>query len=218
MVDLPSGYRSKSKALWRKASHLVTLACKLRVATPDSPDALLRVQDAFEETAGVWVEPQLQEIDRGELIVEVLVSDRPLIPLVTPSTRLAAQAVGGSDVDVSVLSAWVEERPESIRTKPLRVTSVEDSVGRSDCEAIERATQDDVATAVWCPTAVRGGTGDSGVWQLAVPFYGPDWSSCVAVSERSGYPYRFSSDDALGFRTYLESTDAVEWLTDEMSR
>jgi len=59
----------------------MTVARKLRVATPDSSVALRLVQVGFEEVTGLFVEPELQEVDRGELIVEILVEVPPLIPM-----------------------------------------------------------------------------------------------------------------------------------------
>jgi hypothetical protein len=86
-------------------------------------NALNRIQDTFEEVTGLTVEPELQEIDNGELIVEVSVGDSPLIPRVLPSTKVVSRAVDRSEFDVSVLSGWVEERPKTVRAR-LPITSI----------------------------------------------------------------------------------------------
>ncbi len=183
----------------------MTAARKLRVAIPDSADALRLVQDGFEEITGLSVQPEFQEVDHGELIVEVLVDDPPLIPAVSPSVALVSRAVERSEFDMSVLSSWVEERPDFLRSG-LPVSAVADPFREAGHGAVDRAARDELATSVWCPHPAGGGQRAAGVWQLAVPFRRLDHSTCIASSERAGYPYRFSSHDALGLRAFLEIT------------
>jgi len=179
----------------------MTVARKLRVATPDSSDALRLVQDGFEEVTGLFVEPELQEVDRGELIVEILVEVPPLIPVVGPTTELVSRAVERSEFDMSVLSGWIEERPKSFPTM-LPITAMSELSTTTDHEAVNRAAHDELATSVWCHDTDEAG--EPGVWQLAVPFCRKDRSVFVALSERRGYPYRFSHQEVVGFRSYLE--------------
>jgi hypothetical protein len=177
-------------------------ARKLRIVTRDDDEALARLQDGIEEATGLAVEPELQEIEHGALIVEVVLEEPSSYPVTPPAPALVTRALETSHLDVDVLSSWVEERSGG-PARPLRMTDSAEPFSRPENRALDRAAVDDVATAVWHPPAPSGGR--SGVWELAVPFRRADRSTCIALCERDGYSYRFSTEEVARFRDYLES-------------
>jgi len=173
-------------------------ARKLRVATPDTDDALQRVQDGFEEATGLSVEPEFQEIEHGALIIEMVIDDSPNFEFVAPNPTLVTRAVERSDVDMDVLSTWIEDGADSPGT-PLPLEGIVRPFGPDAPEVAERAARDRIATAIWH----RSGSSRPGRWQLAVPFSRADRSTYIAISERTGYQRRFGAHEVTGLRDYL---------------
>ena len=48
---------------------------KLRVAIPDGKNALQVVTAEIEEATGIGLEPEFQEVDQGDLVVELRLAD-----------------------------------------------------------------------------------------------------------------------------------------------
>jgi hypothetical protein len=85
---------------------------KLRVVVPDGANALRVVTTEIEEAAGIALEPELQEVDGGDLVVELRLADSSIC-----DPKLVVRAVERLSDDLEVLSTWQEHRPLVIRRR-----------------------------------------------------------------------------------------------------
>jgi len=172
---------------------------KLRVALPDREDALQVVTSEIEEATGIGFEPEFQEVDRGDLVVELRHASSSAI-----DSKLVARAVERLSDDLEVLSTWQESAPP--RT-PVPATSqaVFTGTGVPMPEVAQRALRDDLPTAQW-PGAFRVPVGEpKPYWQLAVPMHRSDGRVLVGVIQRSGYSRRFGVHEGAALRLGLAS-------------
>lgn len=180
---------------------------KLRVLTRDTPDALRVLREEVEEATGRAAEPEIQEVDGPELVVELrLAGPTPVAP------GLVARAVGRSSRGLEVLSTWNEASPVTAPTPaPSRVILD----GRQDHlpAVVRRALRDAIPTAQW-----QGTEGPSSpesrsclsperrrAWQLAVPMVTPDGRRLVAYQQRRGHAFRFGMHDVVAARAEVAS-------------
>src|ERR1700728_1915009 len=84
----------------------MTTTSKLRVSVADQADALEILRSEVEGATGLSVEPELQEAEHDELVVEMRFTG-----LVTPEPQLVARAVQRSSSGIDVLSSWNEQLP-----------------------------------------------------------------------------------------------------------
>jgi hypothetical protein len=168
---------------------------KLRVAIPDRDNALEVVTTEIEEATGISVAPEFQEIDRGDLVVEVRLDDAD-----AADAELVAHAVERLSGSVVVLSSW-QEVATPAPTTALASQSVFVGAETPMPEVARRALQDDLPTAKW-PSNV----GDpKGYWQVAVPFHRHDGEVVVGFQQRSGYSRRFGTHEVAALRLGLAS-------------
>jgi hypothetical protein len=172
---------------------------KLRVATPDVADALDVVKVEVEGATGFAVEPQFQEIDRADLVVEMRLTDS-----YDAEPGLVARAIERSASGLEVLSTW-KEVPATLAPAPRSSPEVFDRPGVPMPEVARRALHDDIPTAQWFG-AREFTTGDvTPQWHLAVPVVRSDGLSIVGVQRRRGYTRRFCIRDAAAARLGLAS-------------
>jgi len=169
----------------------MTVKTMLRVATLDTAHAIDVACSDVESAVGLRVRAEFQEIEGGNLILELQLGDEAE-PSSHPS-RLAS-VIDKSVSNIEVLSSW----KEATSHKPIsRQCPDVLGVGYEPLpEVAQRALDDDLPTAMWDRS-------DSS-WHLAVP------SACggkaiVGVSCRSGYCHRFSAHDAAALRSALAS-------------
>ena len=149
----------------------------LRVATPDTAHAV-----DVESVVGLRVRVEFQEIERGNLIIELQLGDETRHSL-HPS-RLAS-VVDKAVANVDVLSSW---KGSNTPVSTPRYCPDVLGVGFEQLPHVaQRALDDGLPTAHWNPS-------DS-AWHLAVP------SVCsglavVGMSHRGGYSHRFSAHEA----------------------
>jgi hypothetical protein len=161
----------------------------LRVATPDTTHAIDIACSDVESAVGLQVRAEFQEIEGGNLIIELQLGDETE-PSPHPS-RLASvvdEAVSG----LAVLSSWKEESsPEPTPRQCLDVLGV----GFEPLPQVaQRALDDDLPTARWDRS-------DSS-WHLAVPSV-CGGKAIVGMSYRCGYSLRFTTHDAAALRSGL---------------
>jgi len=155
---------------------------KLRVATVDSPHAIGIACSAVEGAVGLPVRPELQEVEDGNLIIELQLGHASVD---TSHPSRLASAVDKAVGDVEVLSSWKES--SCSEPTPQRCSNVL-GVGYEPLPAVaQRALDDGLPTAQWDRSDAS--------WHLAVP------STCsgkviVGISHRRGYSYRFTAHDA----------------------
>ncbi len=155
---------------------------KLRVVTSDSPDALDVIRHEVEGATGLAVEPEIQELDGTELVVELRLLDAS-----TVVPGLVARAVRRSPggLDVLVVLDGLDHRLPSVARRALR---------------------DGLATAQWGAGGIAGGgAGVEHSWQLAVPAVRADGRPVVGYRRRRGYSIRFGVRDAEAARAVLAS-------------
>jgi hypothetical protein len=169
----------------------MTAKTMLRVATLDTAYAIDVACSDVESAVGLRVRAEFQEIEGGNLIIELQLGDETE-PSAHPS-RLAS-VIDKAVSNIEVLSSWKEApSPEPTSRQCPDVLGV----GYEPLpEVAQRALHDDLPTAKWDRT-------DSS-WHLAVP------SACggkaiVGMSYRSGYCHRFSAHDAAAIRSALAS-------------
>ncbi len=171
---------------------------KLRVVTSDSPDALDVIRHEVEGATGLAVEPEIQEIDGADLVVELrLVDSSAVVP------GLVARAVERSTGGLDVLSTW-NERGRIADPAPVLGQVVLDDLDHHLPPVVRRALRDDLPTAHWSATGTSG-AGDAHSWQLAVPVVRPDGRSVVGYQRRRGYSIRFGTHDVDAARADLAS-------------
>jgi hypothetical protein len=163
----------------------------LRVATPDTAHAIDIACSDVESVVGLRVRAEFQEIEGGNLIIELQLGDEAEHP---PHPSRLASAVDRVVANMDVLSSWRESTsPEP----PRRYCPDVLGVGYERLPQVaQRALDDDLPTATWDRS-------DSS-WHLAVP------SECggkaiVGLSHRHGYSHRFSAHDAAALRSGLAS-------------
>lgn len=161
---------------------------KLRVAIADGEDALQVVTAEIEEAIGIGVEPEFQEIERGDLVVELRLADPSV-----PDSRLVAHAVERLSGDIEVLSAW-QEVPLIRDPTPTTSQSVFAGTEGAMPEVAQRAIRDELPTATWKSS-----------WQLAVPVQRGDGQVFVGVQDRQGYSRRFGLHEVNALRLGLAS-------------
>jgi hypothetical protein len=176
---------------------------KLRVITTDAPDALQVIKQEVEEATGFAVEPEIQEVDGADLVVELrLAGPTPAAP------SLVARAVERSSRGVDVLSTW-NEAGRIAGPAPASSQVILDGLGDQLPAVARRALRDDLPTAQWHRTGTGFGPGgpEEGPpsWQLAVPVVRSDGRSLVGYQRRRGYTFRFGTHDVEAARVDLAS-------------
>jgi hypothetical protein len=171
---------------------------KLRVATVDSEHAKEIACSVVESAVGIPVQAEFQEIEGGNLILELQLGNECVD---TPDASRLATAVDRFASDVEVLSAWKEStRPEPA---PRHCPDVL-GVGGGDeplPPAAQRAQHDELATASWDRSDAR--------WHLAVPSV-RSGKAIVGMSQRRGYSYRFTLNDAAALLCGLKSRTSTD--------
>jgi hypothetical protein len=119
----------------------VTPVNKIRIATPDTDDALGNVKVEVERATGFAAELEFQEIDCTDLVVELRLADSNAV-----QPGLVARAVERSACDLEVLSAWTEVPLDRHPTPPLRQTLLSATDGPMPPFA-QRALRDELPTA-----------------------------------------------------------------------
>jgi hypothetical protein len=164
---------------------------KIRIATPDTANAVKLVCSEVASAVGLAVHAEYQEIEGACLILELRVGEQGVAPA---SPRRMTVAVGRAATDVEVLSAWNE--PETASPAPRYSQDVLGVRFDPMPPLAQRALNDNLPTAQWDRTDTS--------WHLAVP------SACaaqpiVALSHRRGYTRRFTSLEAAAIRGGLAS-------------
>jgi hypothetical protein len=172
---------------------------KLRVAVPDGANALRVVTAEIEEATGIAFEPELQEVDGGDLVVELRLADSSI-----GDSKLVVRAVERLSDDLEVLSTW-QEAPPPRDPAPVMSPSVFAGTDVAMPEVAQRAFRDDLPTAKW-PGTFRVPVGEpKACWQLAVPMRRSNGQVLVGVLQRSGYSHRFGVHEAKALRLGLAS-------------
>jgi hypothetical protein len=172
---------------------------KLRVVVPDGANALRVVTTEIEEATGIALEPELQEVDGDDLVVELRLADSSIC-----DPKLVVRAVERLSDDLEVLSTWQEAPPPR---DPAPVTSQSVFAGPDVAmpEVAQRAFRDGLPTAHW-PGTVRVPAGEpKACWQLAVPIRRSDGRVLVGVLQCGGYSHRFGLHEAKALRLGLAS-------------
>ncbi|HEY3842177.1 MAG TPA: hypothetical protein VGL48_02910 [Acidimicrobiales bacterium] len=169
----------------------MTASNKIRIATPDTADAVKLACSEVSSAVGLAVHAEYQEIEGTCLILELRVGEQGVAP---SSPRRMALAVDSAATGVEVLSSW----SEPVTTSPTPRYSHDVLGVRFDTmpPLAQRALSDNLPTARW--------DRDDTSWHLAVP------SACaaqpiVALSHRRGYTRRFTSLEAAAIRGGLAS-------------
>ena len=177
----------------------MTTTSKLRVSVADQADALEILRSEVEGATGFSVEPELQEAEHDELVVEMRFTG-----LVTPEPQLAARAVQRSRSGIDVLSSWNEQLPARTPA-PAILDSLYRTTDAKMPPAAWRAARDRVATAQWIAPTDSEVVSDRSYWQLAVPVLQGDGQSLIGVQQRRGYAHRFGTQDVAAGRLRLAS-------------
>jgi hypothetical protein len=174
----------------------MTATTKLRIATIDSDHAIDIACLVVESAVGPPVQAELQEIEGGNLIVELELGNEAIAA--TNPSRLAS-AVDKAASDVEVLSAWRESAcPEPTPQHCADVLGVGDEPLP---EAAQRAIDDDLPTASWDCSDTS--------WHLAVPAV-CSGKAIVGMSHRRGYSHRFTAHDAAALRCGLHGQNSAD--------
>ena len=177
----------------------MTTTSKLRVSVADQADALEILRSEVEGATGFSVEPELQEAEHDELVVEMRFTG-----LVTPEPQLAARAVQRSRSGIDVLSSWNEQLPARTPA-PAILDSLYRTTDAKMPPAAWRAARDRVATAQWIAPTDSEVVSDRSYWQLAVPVLQGDGQSLIGEQQRRGYAHRFGTRDVAAGRVRLAS-------------
>ena len=163
----------------------------LRVATPDTAHAVDIACSEVESAVGLRVRAEFQEIEGGNLIIELQLGEEAEH---SPHPARLASAVDKAVDSVEVLSSW--KGSTSSEPPPRRCPDVL-GVGYEPLPQVaQRALDDDLPTAQWDRS-------DSS-WHLAVPSV-CGGKAIVGMSYRGGYSHRFSAHDAAALRSGLAS-------------
>jgi hypothetical protein len=177
----------------------VTPVNKIRIATPDTDNALGTVRVEVERATGFVAELEFQEIDRTDLVVELRLADASAV-----QPGLVARAVERSAHDLEVLSAWTEVALNRDPTPPLRQTLLSATDDPIPAFA-RRALRDELPTAQWLSMEDDLAAVGQCQWHLAVPMVRSDGQSVVGLRRRRGYSMRFNPLDAAAARMDLAS-------------
>jgi hypothetical protein len=177
----------------------MTTTSKLRVSVADQADALEILRSEVEGATGFSVEPELQEAEHDELVVEMRFTG-----LVTPEPQVAARAVQRSRSGIEVLSSWNEQVPARTPA-PAILDSLYRTTDATMPPAVWRAARDRVPTAQWIAPTDSEVVSDRSYWQLAVPVLQGDGQSLIGVQQRRGYAHRFGTRDVAAGRLRLAS-------------
>lgn len=164
------------------------MRCKLRFALPDVPAAVDAVVARVRLGSGIELQADLQEIEGGELVVEVSTDG-------AADARSVRQAVRTLAPEAEVLSVWREPvaGPAGRATEPSR--SLDDGLPM----VARRALESGIPTAAWAPADAGPADG----WHLAVPVMTESGRPCVGLARRRGYSWRFTSLDVAALRSSL---------------
>jgi hypothetical protein len=163
----------------------------LRVALPDTAHAVNIACSDVESAVGLRVRAEFQEIEGGNLIIELQLGDEAVH---SPHPSRLASTVDEAVANIEVLSSWKEST--SSEPPPRQCPDVL-GVGYEPLpEVAQRALDDDLPTAQWDRS-------DSS-WHLAVPSV-CGGKAIVGMSYRGGYSHRFSAHDAAALRSGLAS-------------
>lgn len=165
-------------------------SCKLRIATANASCVIDVVSTEVRNATGLPVHPVLQEIDRRELIVELILSS-----VGSHSPRELAHRVQSAAPNLEVLASWhpLEAPANHMPPRPSHLFFYDDG---SVPPVARRAFDDLVPTAGWQPTAGS----DNPHWLLAVPLVSADGRMAAALARRDGHYHRFSARDAAALR------------------
>jgi hypothetical protein len=177
----------------------VTPVNKIRIATPDTDNALGNVRVEIERATGFAAELEFQEIDRTDLVVELRLADASAV-----QPGLVARAVERSTHELEVLSAWTESPLTRHPTPPLRQTVLSATDGPIPAFA-QRALRDELPTAQWLSMDDESAAVGQCQWHLAVPMIRSDGQPVVGLRRRRGYSLRFNPLDAAAARVDLAS-------------
>jgi hypothetical protein len=177
----------------------MTTTSKLRVSVSDQADALEILRSEVEGATGFAVEPELQEAEHDELVVEMRFTG-----LVSPEPQLVARAVKRSTSGIDVLSSWNEQLPAR-DPAPAILDSLYRTTDATMPPAAWRAARDQLATAQWIAPTDTEVVSHRSCWQLAVPVLQADGQSLIGVQQRRGYARRFSTQDVAAGRLRLAS-------------
>ena len=167
----------------------MTATNRLRVATIDTARAIDMACSEVESAVGLPVLPEFQEIECGNLIIELRLGSETIH---TPHPSRLASAVDAAAANLEVLSSWkASASPEPARRHCLDVMEV-------GCEPLpqvaRRAFDDDLPTAEWDRA--------NSSWHLAVPSV-CSGKAIVGLSHRRGYSHRFTAHDAAALKRGL---------------
>ena len=177
----------------------MTARNKLRLAVSDRAGALEAVRSELQESTGWLVLPELQESERGSLIIEVRVIEPS-----EPDSQGLVRALDRTNRGIDILSAW-REVPTSLRVpRPPSHAVLATTAGKLPGVA-QRAIDDGVPTATWVAAGSVGRSERPSEWVLAVPVARASGDNVVGISRRSGYSHRFASTDADAIRFELAS-------------
>jgi len=163
----------------------------LRVATPDTALAIDLACSDVESALGLRVRAEFQEIEGGNLIIELQLGDEAVH---SPHPSRLASAVDEAVANVEVLSSWKEST--SPEPTPRHCPDVLGMGYEPLPQVAQRALDDDLPTSMWDRS-------DSS-WHLAVPSL-CGGKAIVGMSYRCGYSHRFSAHDAAALRSGLAS-------------
>ena len=163
----------------------------LRIAIPDAAHAMDIACSDVESAVGLPVRAEFQEIESGNLIIELQLGDETVH---TPHPSRLASAVNDAVANIEVLSSWTES--PSPDPHPRQCPDVL-GVGYEPLPQVaQRALDDNLPTAEWDRS-------DSS-WHLAVPSV-CGGKAIVGMSYRGGYSHRFTAHDAAALRCGLAS-------------
>jgi hypothetical protein len=169
----------------------MTAKSMLRIATPDAAHAMDIACSDVESAVGLPVRAEFQEIESGNLIIELQLGDETID---TPHPSRLASAINGAVANIEVLSSWTES--PSPDPHPRRCPDVL-GVGYEPLPPVaQRALDDNLPTAKWDRS-------DSS-WHLAVPSV-CGGKAIVGMSSRGGYSHRFTTHDVAALRCGLAS-------------
>ena len=177
---------------------------RLRVSLTDTSSGIGLITDCIHRATGIAAQPEFQELDRRDLLVELSLPAGP-----QSAVSGLARIVQRNSARFEVLSAWREAGPlpgiPVVSFEPGRRLQICRAVDRDLPRSASRALEDGLPTACWRPgTAERAPH-----WELAVPRVGSEDRPVALVARRSGYSYRFSSFDAEALKIRMTSIRAA---------
>jgi len=176
----------------------MTSSIRLRVAVTDSSSAIGMVTTCIHRATGMVAQPEYQELDRHDLILELSVQS---VDSAHPSGL--ARIVERHSDGFELLSSWreLEDGTEIGRRQPNEVCRAD--IQLPHCAA--RAVRDHLPTSQW----LAGLDGHPPHWELAVPCPEHDDRIIAAITRRNGYSQRFSALDARALHRQMTSARAA---------